>query len=143
MNARVIGMDHDRRPTLLLERGWRLIKSWVEESPGRRRCKPEWMIYILLLDDCPMIRKRRHIGDRSTPIWAAKRNVRPVGLEAELAIWPGEPVQVVRLAERRLAVEPTVGFDLGERATFGYPQHLIDQLAWAHLEATMVGADTP
>ena len=101
------------------------------------------MICILLLDDCPMIRKWRHIGDRSTAIWAAKRNVRPVGLEAEFSIWPGETVQIVRLAEWRLAVEPTVGFDLGERTALGYPQHLIDQLAWAHLEATMFGAETP
>ena len=27
INARVIGMDHDRRPMLLLERGWRFIKG--------------------------------------------------------------------------------------------------------------------
>src|SRR5262249_56613194 len=100
------------------------------------------MIYILLLDHCPMIRKWRHIGNGPAPVRAAKRYVRPVRFESEFAIGPRETVQIVRLAKRRLTIEPAVGFDFGKGATLGYPQHLVDQLARAHRESTMFGANT-
>ncbi len=45
------------------------------------------------------------------------------------------------LAERRLAIDPAVGFEFGERAAFGRAQHLIDQLARTHCKARMFGAD--
>ena len=48
----------------------------------------------------------------------------------------------MRLPERRLAVDPAVGFEFGQRAALGHPQHLVDQFARAHVKAAMRGAET-
>ena len=63
------------------------------------------------------------------------------GLKRNLPSGHGKSVQVMRLPERRLAIEPTVLLDLGKRAPFGNPEHLIDQLARAHVESAMFCAE--
>ncbi len=47
----------------------------------------------------------------------------------------------MRLLERRLAVDPAVTLQFGERAALGDAQHLVDQLPRRHSEARMRGPD--
>src|SRR5215831_20833596 len=88
-----------------------------------------------------MVRKRRHLGDGSAFARAAERHVVPIRLESELPIRPWKPVQIVRLPEWRLAVEPTIGLKFGNRAPFRDPQHLINQLARTHFKPAVFSAD--
>src|SRR6185312_4097573 len=99
------------------------------------------MRLVGLLDRGPVVRQRRQSRYRAALVGAAERHVLPIGLEAEFPIRPGEAVEIVRLAERWLAVEPAVGLELGERAAPGDAQHLVDQLARRHRKARVFRAD--
>ena len=104
------------------QRTRRLVERRVEEAARRRRREPERMLVVRHLDDGPVIRQLRHLLDRPAGHGAAERHVRPVRLEAELAVRPVEAVDVVRRLEIRLAVDPALGFELGERAPAGLLQ---------------------
>src|SRR5262245_61071855 len=97
------------------------------------------MLHVGLFDRSPVIWQRRHLVDRTTSVRATERHVRPIGLETKSPVRPRKSVKVMRLAEGRLAIEPTIGGEFGKRSTLGYPQHLVDQVARAHLESTVVG----
>ena len=75
------------------------------------------MLGVGLLDRVPMVGQRRHSLDRSgDETQARERYVGPVRLEAELAVGPRKPFEIVRGFEVRLAIDPTLGLELGERA---------------------------
>ena len=59
----------------------------------------------------------------------------------KLAVAVRKAVEEMRLAERRLAVEPARSFELRERSPSRDAQSLVDDLAWAHIEAAMLGAE--
>src|SRR5215510_4141381 len=137
----VVGVDHHSRPAFLSQRRRRLIEGRVEEPARRRRREPERMLAIRCFDRRPVIRKPRHVGNRTALVRAAERNVGPIRLKPELPVRPRKAVEIMRFPERRLAVDPLVGLDLSKRAALRYPQHLINELAWAHLEAAMLGTE--
>src|SRR5215510_2236661 len=134
----VVGVDHHSRPAFLRQRRRRLIEGRIEEAARRRRRKAERMLDIRCFDRRPVIRKPRHVGHRTALVWAAERNVGPIRFKPELPVRPRKAVEIMRFPERRLTVDPLVRFDLSQRATLRYPQHLIDELAWAHREAAML-----
>src|SRR5258705_7832064 len=100
------------------------------------------MDLIGLLDHLPMVGQGRHAVDRPRTIGVAKRNIWPIRLEAEFAVRPVEAAQVMRRLEVGLAVDPTIGLELRERAPSGFLQGPVDQLARAHGEARMTRAET-
>src|SRR5512132_3756645 len=97
------------------------------------------MLHVGLFDRSPVIRQRRHLVDRAASARTTERHVRPIRFETKSPVRPWKSVKIMRLAEWRLAIKPAIGGELGERSTFGYPQHLIDQVARAHLESMVVG----
>src|SRR5262245_13453624 len=89
-----------------------------------------------------MVRQWWQFVDRTASARAAERHIRPIRLETELPVRPWKPVKIMRLSERRLAIKPALGRELGKCTTLGYPQHLIDQPARAHVVAGGPGAKT-
>src|SRR5258708_30907929 len=136
-------MNHHARPLLLRKRCRRLIEGRIEKAARRRRREPEWMLLVRLFDRGPVIGQSRHFGDWPAVVRAAERHIWPVRLETKLAVRPGKTVQIMRLPERRLAIEPPIGLKLGERAAFGNTQHLIDELTRVHCETAMLDAQSP
>ena len=59
----------------------------------------------------------------------------------KLAIAMRKTIEEMRGFERRLAVEPARGFELCERASSRDAQGLVDDLAWAHVESAVLGAE--
>ena len=59
----------------------------------------------------------------------------------KLAVAVRKAVEEMRLLERRLAVEPARGLELGERPPPRDAQGLVDDLARAHVEPAMLGAE--
>src|ERR1044072_5929321 len=95
------------------------------------------MFHVGLFDRSPVIGQRRHFVDWTASVRATEWHVRPIRLETKSPVRPRKSVKIMRLAEGRLAIEPAVGRELGERSTLGYPQHLIDQVARTHLESAV------
>ena len=133
-------MDHHFGPPLLGERGRRFGEARVEETARRRRRQPERMLGIRLLDHVPMVGQPRHRRGNGA-VRARERDFRPVRLEAELAVRVAEAVEIVRRSEIRLAIDPAVGFDVGQCAPAGLLQRDVDQLARRHGEARVLGAE--
>src|SRR5215510_1666925 len=98
------------------------------------------MLGVGLFDRSPVIWQRRHLVDRTAFARATEGHIRPIRLETKSCVRPRKTVKIMRLAERRLAIEPAIGGELGKRSTLGYPQHLIDQVARTHRESTVVSA---
>ncbi len=71
---------------------------------------------------------------------APERHFRPVRLEAEFAVRIGEAIEVVRGGEIRLAIDPAVRLEFGQRTPAGFLQRGIDQFARRHGKARMLGA---
>ena len=117
----VVGVDLGPRRSLALPARRHLVEGRVEVA-ARGRCRePE--------RDAP----RRPLsftsqwsGSCGTPAAMPQsclrpdRNVRPVRLEAEFAVRVGEAVRVVRRREVRLAVDPLLRLEFGERAPAGF-----------------------
>ena len=71
---------------------------------------------VRIFDHIPVIRQRRHAVDRPSSDRAAERHVRPVRLEAEFAVGPGEAVHVVGAVELGLAVGSVYGMQVAPAA---------------------------
>ena len=99
------------------------------------------MLLVRLLDDAPVIGQRRHLVIAPTRRKTLERHARPIRLEAEFLVGPGEAVDVVRGGEVRLHVEPVRRLGLGERAPARRLQRRVDELARAHVEAAMRDAE--
>src|SRR5690606_27205290 len=81
----VVGMDQDRRPPLLADRGRSLGEGGVEVVARGRRHEPERVLVVDLVDDREVIRQLRHAR-------VVGAELRPVRLELELAGRRGKTV---------------------------------------------------
>src|SRR4029078_1084631 len=111
-----------------------------EERACRGRREPKWMLAIRDFDRRPVVGKPRHVRNWAALAGTTERNVRPVLFEPELPVRPRKAIKIVRFSERRLAVDPLVGLDLGKRPTVRHLQHPVDELARAPREPSMLGA---
>src|SRR5215469_3897894 len=98
------------------------------------------MLAVGFLDHLPMIRQGRHWRRDRVAVPALERYRRPIRLEAEFAVRISEAVEVMRGVKIRLAIDPALGLERGERAPAGFLQTGIDQLPRRHVEAGMLGA---
>src|SRR5438128_2598412 len=92
------------------------------------------MVRVSLFDDLPMVGEARHLLDGTGLPRMPERNLRPIRLEAELAVAPGKAVDVMRGGEIGLAIDPALRLQLLDAAPARTAQRPVDQLARAHLE---------
>ena len=71
----------------------------------------------------------------------SKGTFRQSALKWNLPSGWANPLEKMRFLERRLAVEPAAGFELGERSPSRDAQGFVDDLARRHGEARMLGAE--
>src|SRR6516165_9338143 len=88
-----------------------------------------------------MIRQRRHVSDGTGMPGTAERHLRPVRLEAELLVRPSEALDIVSRGKIRLAINPTLLLQLGERTPARVLQRPINQLARRHGKAGMLSTE--
>src|SRR5215470_14896350 len=122
-------MDHDAWPPLTRQRCRRFRKARIEKAARRRRGEAERVLHVRFLDYTPMIRKRRNRRRAVIDLLAVERYFRPIGLEAEFAVRVGEALEIMRGGEVRLAIDPSLGFEVGKRPPAGLLQRDVDQFA--------------
>ena len=136
----ILRIDHHHRPAFPGQRGRRLGETRIEKAARRRGGQPKRMLGVGLLDHGPVVGQRRNVRSMIA-VPAAERHGRPIRLEAELAVGIREALEIMRGGEIRLAVDPAVFFQFGERAPAGFAQAHVDQLARGHGEAGMARAE--
>ena len=139
---RVVRVHQRGRPRLARPRGRRLVEARIEEVARRRGRELERMRLVRASLTAQWSGRRGIVAPAAAfrPSLAIRRR-RPVGAEMELAVRMGEAVEIMRLLERRPAVEPAPRLEFGQRPAPGDAQRLVDDLARAHLEAAMFGAE--
>src|SRR4029077_11838003 len=98
----VLRVNHHLGTPLFAERARCLVESRVEEIACRRCREAKRMGGIRLLDNVPMVWQLGHLVDRPGMIGTAERHIRPIRPEAELAVRPGKPLDVMGGFEIRL-----------------------------------------
>ena len=140
--VRVGRIDHHLGALLARQRGRRLGEGRVEEIVRGRGRELERPLLVRRFVDRPMIRQARHrvpvaaqavVGEGACGQSALKRNL-PSGKP--------KPDKEMRLLERRLKVEPARRLQRREVAVARFAQGPVDDLARAHRERRVLGAET-
>ena len=141
--VRVVGVDHDPGALLAADRGRGLRERRVEVVARGGGHEAERHGLGRLLDDRPVVRearRRARLAVRPEPV---RPDRGPVRREPELPVRVGEPPEVVRFLERRLAVDPVLAFERLQPGPAGQGEGPVDDLALRHLEARVFGAEPP
>src|SRR5438552_4993363 len=101
------------------------------------------MVRVSLFDDLPMVGEAWHLLDGTGLPRMPVRHVRPIRLEAELAVAPGKAVDVMRGGEIGLAIDPALRLQPLDAAPAGTAQRPVDQPAAAHLEPRVTRVEPP
>lgn len=108
IDLHVGGMHEQFRPAFAFERPGCLIECGIQKRARRTGGQPERMGLIRRHDDIPMIRKCRHLVDRShCADMALVPHSLPVGFKPELAVGMGKPVQEVSSFKTGLNIAPS------------------------------------
>src|SRR5262245_16443462 len=104
--CQVVRVHLDARLAVARLAGRHLVEGRVEIVARRAGGEAEGMAGVGILRHVPMVGQARHIGGDSDAVRARRGHVLPIWLETESLVRVAEALEVVRLLERRLAVDP-------------------------------------